>query len=64
MPKRKPFEGNIVDIETALKQCEDCGEYRRIQCIHLAMLYPHMPAKEIAKITLYSKNHVLIPIPD
>jgi len=60
MPKRKPFEGSIIDIEAVLKQCKDCGEYRRIQCIHLAMLYPYMPAKEIAKITLYSKNHVLI----
>jgi len=60
MPKRNPIEGSIIDIEIALKQCQDCGEYRRIQCIHLAMLHPDMSAKEIAKITLYSKNHVLI----
>jgi len=60
MPKRKPIEGNIADLEAALKQCKDCGEYRRIQCVHLAMLHPHMTTKEIAKITLYSKSHVLI----
>jgi transposase len=64
MPNRKALEGNIIDVERALKQCKNCGEYRRIQCVHLALLHPDMTAKEIAEITLYSKNHVLIILAD
>ena len=58
MPKRELFEGNIVEIEQAMKVAPDSFEYRRIQCVYLAMLYPDMTASQISKITLYSESHV------
>jgi transposase len=58
MPKRKAFEGDINYIGQVMKGLENCAEYRRIQCVHLAMLHPEMSAKEISKITLYSESHV------
>jgi len=59
MQKRKPLEGNIKDIELAMKQMHKCREYRRIQCVHLAMLYPDMLTKDIAKIAMYTTRQVL-----
>ena len=58
MPKRRSFEGNIVEIEKAMKEAAIPALYRRIQCVYLAMLYPDMPASQISKITLYSESHV------
>jgi hypothetical protein len=58
MPKRKSFDGNIQEIERAMKQSKNCAEFRRIQCVHLAMLNPDMPAGKISEITLYSESHV------
>ena len=58
MARRVKFDGDISELEMAMRSCKDNSEYRRIQCIHLAMLYPTMTAKEIAKITLFSESHV------
>jgi hypothetical protein len=58
MPKRKPFEGDIVDIEKAMKESKNCAEFRRIQCVYLGMLHPNMSSKEISKVTLYHENYV------
>jgi hypothetical protein len=37
MPKRKALEGNIDEIRNALKVIGDKDEYRRIQCVYLAI---------------------------
>jgi len=58
MPKRKPFDGDIKEIEQAMRRCRNKSEYSRIQCVHLAMLHPDMTANEIAEITLFSKSRV------
>ena len=50
--------GNLVEIAQAMKEQENVGEYRRIQCVYLAILYPEMSAEEIGKITLYSESRV------
>jgi len=58
MPKRKSFDIDIKVIQRAMKDCKSTSEYRRIQCVHLAMLHPDMPANKIAKITLFSESRV------
>jgi len=58
MPKRRSLEGNIKDVAKAMKSCKNANEYRRIQCVHLGMLYSNMPAKKIGEITQYSERRV------
>jgi transposase len=58
MPRKKPIEGSISEIESAMKKSDNRAEYRRIQCVHLAILYPDMSSKEISKITLFCESHV------
>jgi len=58
MPKRRPFDGNVFEVEQAMRAASSSSVYRRIQCVHLAMLHPDMPASQISKITLFSESHV------
>ena len=58
MPKRKPFNSDVKEIEKAMAECKSKSEYRRIQCVHLAMLHPGMAANKIAEITLFSESRV------
>jgi transposase len=60
MPKRKALEGNIDEIRNALKVIDDKGEYRRIQCVYLAISNPDMPNSKIAEITLFSLRNVYL----
>lgn len=60
MRKRKPFEGDIREIETAIKKCDDAVECRRILCVYLAMTYPDMTNAQIAKSTVFSKSQVKV----
>jgi transposase len=50
--------GNLEEIAQAMKEQGKSGEYRRIQCVYLAILYPEMSAKEIGEITLFSESRV------
>jgi len=52
------LNGNPDEIAHAMKGQEKTDEYRRMQCVHLGLLYPNMSAKEIGKITLYSESRV------
>ena len=58
MPRKRVLSGDISEITKAMKLCKNANDYRRIQCVHLGILHPDMPAKKIAEITLYSENHV------
>ena len=58
MRKRRPVEGNIDQIVTAMKKCKNTAQYRRIQCVYLAIVYPDMPTKEIAAVTLFTTRNV------
>jgi transposase len=58
MPKRKSFDIEIEAIKQAMKDCQNKSEYRRIQCVYLAMLHPNITAGEIAEITLLSESRV------
>jgi transposase len=59
MRKRKPFEGEISDISKAMKQSKTSSHFRRIQCVYLAMLNPHMTIDEIGAATLFTSRNVL-----
>ena len=52
------MQGDINEIAEAMKGCGNPNEYRRIQCVYLALLHPQMSAKEISGITLYSERRV------
>jgi transposase len=58
MPKKRVLHGDINEISKVMKECTNPSEYRRIQCVHLGMLYPNMSAKKIGEITLYSESQV------
>jgi transposase len=58
MSKGRILEGEIIDITRAMKECTKSGEYKRLQCVYLGMLYPDMSAKRIGEITLYSESWV------
>ena len=58
MPKERNLQGDIKDIVQAMRSCGNPGEYRRIQCVYLGIVYPEMTAKEIGGITLYSESRV------
>lgn len=58
MPKRKPFDGTIIEIEQAMKECKNAFEFRRIQCVYLVMLNPDISNREISDITLFSKSRI------
>jgi transposase len=60
MPKRKALEGNIDEIRNALKVIGDKDEYRRIQCVYLAISNPDMSNSKIAEITLFSLRNVYL----
>ena len=60
MPKRKPIDGNILEITQAMKQSLDSSEYRRIQCVYLAIHNPDISNKEISHITLFSKSRIKV----
>ena len=58
MPKGRILGGEINEIVQAMKGCKSTGDYRRIQCVYLGMLYPDMSAKRIGEMTLYSESRV------
>jgi len=58
MPKKRELQGDINEIAKAMKVCVNPGKYRRIQCVHLGLLYPDMSAREIGEIMLYSERRV------
>ena len=58
MSRIRKLEGNIEEIEIAMKTSKDIGFYRRLQCVHLGLMNPSMTTKEIAMITLYSVPNV------
>ena len=58
MRKRQPITGNADELVQAMKEQKEPADYRRIQCVYLAIIYPEMTAKEIGKITLYSESRV------
>ena len=60
MPKRKALEGNIHEVKNTLKACDDKDEYRRIQCVYLALANPDMSNSKIAQITLFSLRNVYL----
>jgi len=60
MPKRKPIDGDISEITQAMKQSQNCSEYRRIQCVYLAVRNPDISNKEISDITLFSKSRIKV----
>jgi transposase len=60
MPKGKNLAGNICEIKNALKACSDKDEYRRIQCVYLAISNPDMSNSKIAEITMFSLRNVYL----
>ena len=58
MRKRQPITGNADKLAKVMKEQKESGDYRRIQCVYLAMVYPEMTAKEIGKITLFSESRI------
>ena len=56
--KRKPFDGSVDEIKLAMRQALGSSEYRRIQCVYLAIIYPDMPTNKIAEITLFTTRQV------
>ena len=58
MARKRWLQGDISEISQAMRECKDSNEYRRIQCVHLGILYSCMTAKEIGEITLYSESRV------
>ena len=58
MRKRQPITGNADELAQRMKEQKESGDYRRLQCVYLAMVYPKMTAKEIGKITLFSESRV------
>ena len=60
MRNRGFLPGDINEIAKLLKRRTSTDEYRRIQCVYLAMRYPEMSAKQIGEITLFSENRVWI----
>jgi transposase len=59
MRRRKPFEGEITDIIRTMKQSKDSSHFRRIQCVYLSMLNPHMTNEEIGAATLFTARNVI-----
>ena len=58
MGKRREMPGDVLLIEKAMKDAACTENYRRIQCVHLAILFPNMSAKEIGRATMYSTSRV------
>ena len=58
MKKRKEITGNTEEIARIMKKQKNPDEYRRIQCVYLALLNPDMTAKQIGQITLFSESRV------
>jgi len=58
MRKRKAIIGDIKEIAHHMKESENTSYYRKLQCIHLALLHPEMTAAQIGEITLYSTSRV------
>ena len=56
--KRKTLIGNIDEIKKAMDETRDKNEFRRIQCVYLAIIFPEITAKNIAKITCLSESRV------
>ena len=56
--KEKRTARKIRGNSKGYERTKNSDEYRRIQCVYLAMLHPQMSAEEIGKITLYSKSRV------
>lgn len=58
MRKRETLTGNAEELAKEMRKRKESGEYRRIQCVYLALMYPDMSAKEIGKITQFSESRV------
>jgi len=58
MKKRKQIKGDVKEIINAMKKQASINEYRRIQCVYLAIAYPAMTSIEIGSITLYCERQV------
>ena len=52
------LQGDIDEIVKTMKSCKNPNDYRRLQSVHLGLLYPNMSAKEIGGITLHSESRV------
>jgi transposase len=50
--------GDVKEIALQMKEAEKTSYYRKLQCVHLALLHPEMSAAQIGKITLYSTSRV------
>jgi transposase len=58
MSKRNPIIGDATEIARQMKEAEKTSYYRRLQCVHLALMHPEMTAAQIGEITLYSTSRV------
>jgi transposase len=58
MGKRKTILGNADEIARQMKETKKTSYYRKLQCVHLALLHPEMSAAQIGEITLYSTSRV------